>query len=503
MAALTAAIAILGTPLAAKADITLPAQPQPLPTPLTLQEAIAIATHRQPLVHIAHSQTQQAEALKQENQAKYFPTIAPTYEYLQQNRSYPNGKSAYNPSTGLSSTSAASSAFSAGQGGVVVTENIFDNGQREVLNAQARRNLDAAKAGATNVNQQTILTVTQAYFSVLKSMDLVRVAELEINRAQQEVGLVQAEIDAGTAAKSAIFQPRSDLAAAQVALSQNQTAVSVATSALKNAMGIISNFPMTLAPLTGGPQPEPAPAPDVAARTSQTAANLPAAPPPNEAPSTAPTTGIEQLPPAPAAVPPKTIDEYFKIAQEARPDLKQQQQLIEAQKLNVKQAQLQAGIAINGAYTYTYFNNAGSQPIGSDSTVELSASFPLFDAGATHDAVRAAKAQLDASIDQYEVMRQALRTQIEQDAANRTGALDQVKLANAAVAAAHATFDAEVAQLQVGLATVFDVTTADVTLTQAQNQYVTALYSFYNYDAALQRDLGINDVAPVSTLNGA
>jgi outer membrane protein TolC len=180
----------------------------------------------------------------------------------------------------------------------------------------------------------------------------------------------------------------------------------------------------------------------------------------------------------------------------------QQQQLIDVQRLNVRQAQLNAGVAIDGTYTYTYFNNSGVEFHGSDSTVMLSATFPLFDAGASHDAIVAARAQLDATVDQYEVIRQALRTQIEEDASNRAGALDQTHLAQAAVSAAQSSFDSEVAQLQEGLATVFDISTADVTLTQAQNQYVTALYSFYNFDAALQRDLGINEVAPVSTPSG-
>jgi len=498
-----AGLICLGMPATAHADIVPTAQPMLLPSPLTLKEAIAIATHRQPLRYIATSQAAQAAAVKQEEQATYYPTITPTYEYLQQNTASGKRTTSSNSSTGQFSGNSGASTFSAGQGGVAVKQDIFDNGQREVLNAQARRNFDAQKANLANVNQQTILNVTQAYFSVLKSMDLVRVAEMQINRAQQEIDLVQAEIDVGTAAKSAIFQPRADLATAQVSLSQYQTAVSVATSALKNAMGIISNSSLILAPLSGAPQPEPSPTPDTAARTSQTAPGLPPAPPLNQAPASAPDTGISQLPPAPKTAAPKTIDEYFQAAISVRPDLKQQQQLVEVQKLNVKQAQLNAGIAINGTYTYTYFNNSGQEPRGSDSTLELSATYPLFDGGASRAAIRAAKAQLDAAADQYEVIRQALRTQIEQDASNRAGALDQIQLAQAAIDAAQASFDSEVAQLKLGLSTVFDITTVEVTLTQAQNQYVTALYSFYNYDAALQRDLGVNDISPVSTLNGA
>ena len=41
---------------------------------------------------------------------------------------------------------------------------------------------------------------------------------------------------------------------------------------------------------------------------------------------------------------------------------------------------------------------------------------------------------------------------------------------------------------------VLDVATAQATLTQAQSQYVSAVYNFYIADAKLQRAIGRNDV---------
>ncbi len=44
-----------------------------------------------------------------------------------------------------------------------------------------------------------------------------------------------------------------------------------------------------------------------------------------------------------------------------------------------------------------------------------------------------------------------------------------------------------------------DITTAQATLTQAESQYVTAVYNFYIADAQLQRALGQNDAAVPAT----
>ncbi len=50
-----------------------------------------------------------------------------------------------------------------------------------------------------------------------------------------------------------------------------------------------------------------------------------------------------------------------------------------------------------------------------------------------------------------------------------------------------------VASRKEGIGTVLDITTAQATLTQAQSQYVSAVYNFYIADAQLQKALGRND----------
>jgi len=59
-------------------------------------------------------------------------------------------------------------------------------------------------------------------------------------------------------------------------------------------------------------------------------------------------------------------------------------------------------------------------------------------------------------------------------------------------------YDAAVDARREQVGTVIEITTAQATLTQAQNQYVSAVYNFYIADAALLKATGRNDPAPAA-----
>ena len=98
-------------------------------------------------------------------------------------------------------------------------------------------------------------------------------------------------------------------------------------------------------------------------------------------------------------------------------------------------------------------------------------------------------------MNQLEQVRQQIRLDTEQAYNTRATNLQATGLAQAAVTSAQVNYDAAVAARREGIGTVLDITTAQATLTQAQNQYVTAVYNFYTADAQLQRALGQNDAS--------
>ena len=480
----------------------VPPAPTTLPSPLTLQDAITIALQHQPQEYISRDQISQAQGQKQQAQAQYYPKLTPSYQF--QNRSQSlyglNTGSTVTTTTGTGTgttgtgttgtgTTGGTGTGTTGTGTVIssstnnevnivrggglavsVTQNLFDGGAREATNAEARRAVDAANLNRINTRQSIILSVTQDFYQLLLAQDLVRVAQAQAARFQQTVDVTQAQIAAGTVAAKDVYQAQADLATAQVTLLQNQNQVRNVAAALKADLGVETSDPV-----------QPAPLPTVPA---------PAAPPP-------PTTAIA-LPAQPNPGAAMTLDEAVTTAYASRPDLRQQRAIAESSRSALQQARREAGITLGADYVLDYqaTNDLGAR--GVSSQLLVTGSYPLFDAGAARGAVRVSQAQFDSARNQLEQARQQIREGVEQSYMTREFSLQAAQLAQAAVTAAQVNYDAAVASRQAGAGTVQDITLAQATLTQAQNQYVTAIYNFYTADAQLQRAIGTNDTPYLS-----
>ena len=476
-----------------------PPAPLSLPTPLTLPEAIALALRQQPQQYLARTQVTQAQGQKLQAQSQYFPVLTPSYQY-QNNRQNlygvntggattitttgagttgTGGTTGAGTGTGVGSgttagTTGAAGAVNTGTAGtttsisnpinevsvvrggglnVGLSQTLFDTGQRESVNTQARRAVDAAQYNNENTRQGIILTVTQDYYQLLLNRDLVKVAQAQVARYQQAVDVTQAQIDAGTTAAIDIFQARSDLANAQVTLLNNQNAVQTASATLKNALGVDLNGVVQIAPLTAG----------------------------------------DALPPVPVSGSALSLEDALAAAFAGRPDLRQQQAVVQSNAAALRLAQREAGLTVRGDYILNYqaTNDVGQRGVNSQFLV--TGSYPLFDAGSARGAVHIAQASRDAALDQLALVRQQVRLDVEQAYTTRQTNLEAAGLAQAAVAAAQVNYDVAVESRKEGIGTVLDITTAQATLTQAQSQYVTAVYNFYIADAQLQRAIGRND----------
>ena len=463
-----------------------PPPPPALPAPLSLPQAIALALRRQPQQYAARTQITSAQGQKQQAQSQYYPTLTPSYQFQNSSQSLygvGSGASFSVPTgpvgtttgtgttvgtgttgtgttvgTGTNTTVISSSAneVSIVRGGglsVNLSQTLFDSGQREAANTEARRAVDAAVAATENTRQAIVLAVTQDYYQLLLNEDLVKVALAQVARFQQTVDVTQAQIDAGTTAAKDIYQARSDLANAQVTLLNNRNAVQTASATLKNALGLNVGGVVQIAPLSPG----------------------------------------DALPPAPVSAQAAPLGSAVAAAFAARPDVRQQQASVQSSEAALRLARRQAGVSVRGTYVLGYqaTNDVGYRGVNSQFLV--TGSYPLFDAGAARGSVRVAQAARDNALNQLELTRQQVRLEVEQAYSTRETNLQAAGLAQAAVAAAQVNYDAVIASRKEGIGTVLDITVAQATLTQAQSQYVTAVYNFYIADAQLRRAVGAND----------
>ncbi|NUQ71783.1 MAG: TolC family protein [Chthonomonadales bacterium] len=406
------------------------------PKELTLEQAIDLALDSQPLIAIARSQLSSSKARLTETASTYYPQLTPTLEYLYQRSSYRTG--------GLTSVSETDRTETA----IGLRQKVFDMGLREASVDAARSGVKASEASLSNSRQSVILNVTVAFYEVLRSRELLRVQQTSVERARTTLDATKAYAEAGTVRRIDTLQAESDYRNAMVQLGVAQNNVRLAEVGLRNAMGVSTSDRVTAADVTP-------------ARPSSTPDDHPAS-------------------------------EYIRRAMEARPDLKRDLALLDADRASARRARISAGPVIEADITGGY--RFDPDP-GDNRSFIASLSFPLFDGGAAQARVRAARESVKQSEQQLEIARQDIHLAVEEAYLIREEARLRIAAAQSASEAAKANYEAASAGYQEGAQTVLDVITARTQLVTAETNLVQSVYDYHTADARLQRAIGANDRA--------
>lgn len=402
--------------------------------PLTLERAIQISLQYQNTLLIAQSQLEASKARVTQARASYYPQIAPSFDYSSQ-------KSSFNVGGKSTATTIEQAVTSIG-----LRQLIFDMGKREENVISSRYNAKGSEFNVLDSRQAVIVNVTTSYYDLLRRKELTKVADASVERARTTLNATKAFAEAGTSPAKDIFQAEADYDNAQVQLLQARNDVKIAQTTLKNAMGLLTALPI-LTPDT--PLAAPAEVPDT-----------------------------------------RTVADYLKMAFDNRPDLKREGAFIDSDRHQVKIAQINAGFQIQADVTEGY--RIDPNP-GENRTFTTSFSYPLFDAGSTRAAVRAAKATLEQSQRQLALTRQTIQRDAEQSYLVREEARVRIGATRTALLAAQKNFDAARESQKEGAGTIIDVITAQSLLVTAETNAVQAVYDFYTADAQLRRAIGDND----------
>lgn len=402
------------------------------PRKLTLDEAIRVALERQPQLKIAASQLEVSRARLVETASSYYPQLTPSLDYTSR---YSHFRIAGQSTTQRSERSEAS---------LGLRQLIFDMGKREAGVSAARNSLRASEYSLRNARQSVILSVTNAYFDLLRRRELLRVQEAAVERARTTYEATKAYAEAGTIRQIDVLQAEADFRNAEVQLSVARNNVRLAEISLRNAIGLNADEPVTAAE---APVPEPS----------------------GEA---------------------KPVDQYLAEAMNNRPDLKRSLALLEAERQAAKIARINAAPLVQATLTSGY--RFDPDP-GADNVIMASLSFPLFDGGAARARIREAEESVRQSSQQLVLARQEIHLAVEEAYLSREEARQRLTAARAAAEAARANYEAASAGFREGVQTIVDVITARTQLVTAETNVVEALYDFHTADARLQRATGKND----------
>jgi outer membrane protein len=231
-----------------------PAQPQiqsQAGQRLTLTEAENIAIQNHPRIQAAAQLASAAAAQVKEVQSLYYPQVsgAVTGTYAENNSRIAAGL--------LNSPSV----FNKFADGVSVTQLVTDFGRTHDLSKSSHFHAEAEQESVITTRADVLLRVNVSYFGVLKAQSVLRVAEETVKARQLVVDQVSALAKSSLKSGLDVSFANVDLARAQLLLVQAQNDLQSSFAQLSDALGYSDQrtFQLVDEPLPGAPPPDVAP----------------------------------------------------------------------------------------------------------------------------------------------------------------------------------------------------------------------------------------------------
>lgn len=411
-----------------------PATPAPT-TPLTLAQAEAMALKNHPQIAAAQNSAAAAEQGITEARAAYYPTI--------------DGEITGSQGLGLSRLGAGSISTSLlfnrfGQG-LQATQLITDFGRTKNLVANSKYQAQAANQTTQATIYDVALGVNRAYFGVLQ-------AQAFVNVANETVLARQTLTDQVTALFNAKLKSQVDLSFAQVNLSEAKLLVIRSEDAVKRAYA-------DLARALGLDQP-------VSYQLAEMP--LPAAPPTD--PETLMTAAIQNRPEL----------RELRLRQQAAQSFEQAEADLTRPNISF--------IGVGGGLPYLD-QNPRVAPHGYEAAA-VNVEIPVFNGHLFTARRQAAHYQTLAADQRIRNLQQQVERDVRAAWATATTAYQRVPVTEELLKEAQLALDLANGRYQLGLASIVEITQAQLNLTQAQIENVSAKYDYQSAYAELQYTIG-------------
>ena len=406
-----------------------------VPHLLTLDEAMRLAIERNPSIDAAQSSLAAARAGLDGQRARRLPTLsfdadARTSESLA--RTINVGGGTIRSGGGRSTTSDVA---------LTLSHTFYQSGREEAID-EARARTRASDLGIDDAQRRLLADVASSFFSVLADQELAEVADQAVAASQTHLNLVDARIEAGTVAPSDRLTVEAELADAQFEAVRTVNAVWTALADLRTLLAL----PADSLPLIRGSLDRDYPRGD--------------------------------------------LETWLAEALEARPDLRAQRERVRAGELALRQAKIDAGLSLSVQGQADYGRHTGTT--GDTWAVTGGLSFPLFNKQA-RASVDAARANLDGTRQTLAQQELAASQQVSNAWYVLSDAGGRAVAATASVAASQTNLDAARERYADGVATIIEVTDAELSWRRAQSNRVQALYdrnvAWYQLLAASGRSL--------------
>lgn len=385
---------------------------------LTLEEAMRLAIERNPSIASAEASAAAARAALEGARARRLPIL--TFD------------ADARVSEGLARRVNVDGAIIESGGGrsetsdvqLTLTHTFYQSGREESIR-ETRARTRASELGIADAQRNLLANVASTFFGVLADQEFAEVADDAVAAAEMHLDLVDARIEAGTVAPADRLIVEAELADAQ--FEAIRTVNSVWTT-LSDLRALLALPPDTL-PLIRGQLNGQFPVGD--------------------------------------------LQTWIAQAIEGRPDLQAQRFRVRASQLALKQAEIDAGLTVNVQGSADYGRHTGTT--GDTWGISGGLSFPLFNkqAEASVDAARANLVGTRVALEEQELN---VTRQVSFAWYVLSDATERVSAAEVSVAASEASMNAARERYGAGVATIIEVTDAELSWRRARANLVQALY---------------------------
>ena len=417
--------------------------PAASPRTLTLDEALATARARQPLIHQAAAGTQAAEARADEVLAPLLPQVSGSANYQRATANFTSRPGSLPSQISCSGSSSSWDTFNYFNLGLSASQLVYDFGQSRSRWRSSQASADAQRAGELTTLDQVLFSVRASYYQARAARSAVGVAVETLANQDKHLQQTDGFVEAGRQAEIALAQAKTGVANAKVQLINAQNAYETAKAQLNQAMGVEG-------PTDYDVTDEPVP----------------------------PVDGEEG-----------TTDMLVAEALNARPEFASLTAQVRAQELTLR--------AVKGAYGPSLFASTGFTDAGRQANnltwnwdAALSLSVPIFQGGQTKAQVREAEATLASIRSQVDLQRQQVRLEVEQARLAVRAAKEALVASGEALANAREQLRLAEGRYETGVGSIIELSDSQVALTSAGYQKVQAEYSLAQARAGLIKALG-------------
>lgn len=424
---LTGGISVVATALA------LPVAAQQPERTVTLQEAVELALRSSPAMVQRLGAVQTAESGERTAWGAFIPTLS-----MSSGASL-SSTERFNPQTNTTVTGSNDSYNASLSSGV----DLFTGGRRGANLRLARANTSTAEASVLEQRFAVALTAKTAFFEVLRSDELIRVTQAQVERAQQGLQAAEQRLLVGSATRSDSLRARLEVNQAEQQLLQARSRRRAATYSLGATVGV--NGPVAA-------QPE----------------------------------GALELR---SIV--YTQEQLVEMAQAAAPAVLTAESSASAAEASVRVNRAQYFPTLRAAGSYTWNNQDASFNGGRTSWgTNLSLSYPIFNQFSREEANERAEVNLRVAHAQLEDARRQVQANLVRTLDQVRLAEQQLELAEEAVTVAREDLRVQEERYRLGASTILEQITSQIALAQAEQDLVNARYDYQIARAELEALVG-------------